>query len=288
MYRTSDDGDLHLTTMIHDSDADEVWLSPWLQREFPDIFAGLTEILNKHNVAYGMIPCTNDLWCRDYMPIQIDNDHFVCYTYRPDYLLKPSGNRRFITDSHTVCRQMLLDAKSSDIVIDGGNVVKAGNRIIMTEKVFAENPEYDRSSLIRELEKLFECELLFLPWDRAEKYGHSDGIVKAISDDTVLMTNYADFDTNMAGKMKKRLSAAFYVETLRYDCRKKDPRSWAYINFLTVGSLIVLPLLNSEYDEPALTQIETYYPNCTIVPLDASRSVAAGGGLNCITWCRKG
>ena len=281
-------GDLYSsTTMIRDSDANEVWLSPWLQHQFPDIFAGLTAILKKYRVDCEMISCTNDLWCRDYMPIQIDDGRFVGYTYRPDYLTKRPCDRRFITDSHAICRQMQLDAKYSDIIIDGGNVVKAGNRIIMTEKVFAENPQYDRHSLIRELEKLFECELLFLPWDKAEKYGHSDGIVKAISDDTVLMTNYADFDRETAADMKERLSAAFHVETLRYDCRKKDSRSWAYINFLTVGSLIVLPLLNSEYDEPALTQIETYYPDCTIVQLDETRSIAAGGGLNCITWCRK-
>lgn len=221
------------------------------------------------------------------MPIQIDDDRFVGYTYRPDYLMKRPCDHRFITDSHAVCRQMQLDTKYSDIVIDGGNVVKAGNRIIMTEKVFAENPGYDRSSLIRELEKLFECELLFLPWDKAEKYGHSDGIVKAISDDTVLMTNYADFDRNIANNITKCLSAAFHVETLRYDCRKKDSRSWAYINFLTAGQLIVLPKLNIEYDEPALRQIETYYPDYTIAQLDVTQSIAAGGGLNCITWCRK-
>lgn len=273
--------------MIHDSEADEVWLSPWLQSQFPDIFAGLTAILEKEGVACKTIPCTNDLWCRDYMPIQIDNDRFVCYTYRPDYLAKRACNRRFITDSRAICRQLQLDAKYSDMIIDGGNVVKAGNRIIMTEKVFAENPQYDRSSLIRELEKLFECELLFLPWDKVEKYGHADGIVKAISDDTILMTNYADFDRDIANDMLKCLSAAFHVETLRYDCRKKDSRSWAYINFLTAGHLIVLPKLNTEYDEQALRQIETYYPDCTIAQLDITRSVAAGGGLNCMTWCRK-
>ena len=273
--------------MIHDADANEVWLSPWLQHEFPDIFTGLTAILKKYRVACEMIPATNDLWCRDYMPIQIDDDRFVAYTSRPDYLAKHTCNRRFITDSHAICRELQLDAKYSDIIIDGGNAVKAGNRIIMTEKVFAENPGYERSSLIRELEQLFECELLFLPWDKAEKYGHADGIVKAISGDTVLMTNYADFDRAMAADMKQRLSAVFHVETLRYDCRKKDPRSWAYINFLTAGSLIVLPALNIEYDEPALRQIETYYPDCTIVQLDITQSVAAGGGLNCMTWCRK-
>lgn len=63
--------------------------------------------------------------------------------------------------------------------------------------------------------------MLFLPWDKAEKYGHSDGIVKAILDDTVLITNYADFDTDMASEIKRRLSAAFYIETLCYDGHKR-------------------------------------------------------------------
>lgn len=30
---------------------------------------------------------------------------------------------------------------------------------------------------------------------------------------------------------------------LSYNVEKKDSRSWAYINFLTVGNLIVLPFL---------------------------------------------
>lgn len=273
--------------MIHDSDANTVWLSPWLNNEFPDIFAGLTTILREHNIDCKIIPCTNDLWCRDYMPIQIDDNKFVCYTYRPDYLLRKKANHKYITDSHEVCRQMGLNAKHTDIVIDGGNVVKAGNRIIMTEKVFAENLQYNRNALCRELENLFECELLFLPWDKAEKYGHSDGIVKAISDDTVLITNYADFDCRMADEIERRLSAVFNIERLRYDCSKSDSRSWAYINFLTVSSLIVLPKLNPEYDEQALVQIKSYFPGWTIVQLDVTRSVVAGGGLNCITWCRK-
>ncbi|MCH5335499.1 MAG: agmatine deiminase family protein [Alistipes sp.] len=273
--------------MINDYDTNEVWLSPWLDREFPDIFAGLTEILKKHNVACETITGTNDLWCRDYMPIQIDDNRFVCYTYRPDYLLKKRSDAKYITDSRKVCERLGLNAKYTDIVIDGGNVVKAGNHIIMTEKVFAENPQYDRKSLIDELENLFECELLFLPWDKAEKYGHSDGIVKAISEDTVLMTNYANFDRDMAVEMERRLSAVFNVERLLYNCSKVDSRSWAYINFLTVGSLIVLPKLNTECDEQALAQIKSYYPDYTIVQLDITRSVAAGGGLNCITWCIK-
>lgn len=274
--------------MIKDTDTNIVHLSHWLYREFPDIFSGLLHILQKQHVAFEVIPNTNDLWCRDYMPVQIDNERFVCYTYCPDYLRKNKTRRKYITDAHEMCELLGLDAKHTDIIIDGGNVVKAGNRIIMTEKVFVENPQYTPKALQEELEKLFECELLFLPWDRTEKYGHSDGIVKEISNDTVLMTNYADFDSKLAAEMVKRLSHVFHVETLHYDNLKKDDRSWAYINFLSVGELIVLPQLGIDHDEQAYKQVCDYYPHHTVRELNVVESVANGGGLNCITWCRKG
>lgn len=273
--------------IICDSDADKVYLSPWLQVEFPDIFSGLTALLHDAGVACESLPGTNDLWCRDYMPIQLSDTRFVCYNYYPDYLRKRPADRKYITDPRAVCQALGLDAEYTGIIIDGGNVVKAGNRIIMTEKVYAENPNYARRALWRELERLFGCELLFLPWDRAEKYGHADGIVKALADDAVLMTNYADFDRDFAASLRKRLASVFHVETLRYPGVRPDKRSWAYINFLTVGKLLVVPQLGIGQDALAMDQIREYYADCRVLPLHCARSIAAGGALNCMTWCRK-
>ena len=61
---------------------------------------------------------------------------------------------------------------------------------------------------------------------------------------------------------------------------------YPYINFLTVGNLIILPALGIEEDEQALSQIKQYYPNCIIEQLNVSKLVKDGGGLNCISWCR--
>ena len=273
--------------LSQDSDADTVALSPWLEKLFPQTFSGLTTLLKSCGVPCELLPETADLWCRDYMPVQLAVDRFVCYTYRPDYLLKKRSDRRFITDPRRVCNALGLQTLQTDFIIDGGNIVKTGSRIIMTEKVFAENPQHSRRKLHQELEKLFECEICFIPWDRAEPYGHADGIVKAISDDTVLMTNYTDFDRSFAAKIKRALSNCFHVETLRYDYDVFDERSWAYINFLTVGNLIVLPRLNTSFDEQALKQIGDFYPAFRIEQLDAAQPLAAGGGLNCITWSRR-
>ena len=253
--------------MIPDYGCNAVYFSEWLKKDYSDIYKGLVRILNKHNVAYDIIPNTKDVWCRDYMPLQLDKERYLCYEYKPDYLMNSARNRKYITDSLNVCRDMQLNIKETPLIMDGGNVVKVGNKAIMTEKVFVENPSMDEDSLKKQLEKQMECEVVFIPWDRNEKYGHSDGIIKPISDNTILMTNYHDFDREYTNEVVKRLSCKFEIETLSYKVRKIALESWAYINFLTVGKLIVLPALGKEEDEQALSQIKRYYPECWVEQL---------------------
>lgn len=272
--------------MIPDYGCNAVYFSEWLKKDYSDIYKGLVRILNKHNVAYDIIPNTKDVWCRDYMPLQLDKERYLCYEYKPDYLMNSARNRKYITDSLNVCRGMQLNIKKTPLIMDGGNVVKVGNKAIMTEKVFVENPSMDEDMLKKQLEKQMECEVVFIPWDRNEKYGHSDGIIKPISDNTILMTNYHDFDREYTNEVVKRLSCKFEIETLFYKVRKTAPESWAYINFLTVGKLIVLPALGKEEDEQALSQIKRYYPECLVEQLNISDLVKDGGGLNCVSWCR--
>jgi len=272
--------------MIPDYGCNAVYFSEWLKKDYPDIFKGLAVILNRHDVAYDIIPITKDVWCRDYMPLQLDKERYLCYEYKPDYLMNSARNRKYITDSLNVCRGMQLNIKKTPFIMDGGNVVKVGNKAIMTEKVFVENPSMDEDMLKKQLEKQMECEVVFIPWDRNEKYGHSDGIIKPISDNTILMTNYHDFDREYTNEVVKRLSSKFEIETLSYKVRKTAPESWAYINFLTVGKLIVLPALGKEEDEQALSQIKRYYSECLVEQLNISDLVKDGGGLNCVSWCR--
>lgn len=273
--------------MIPDYKCNAVYFSEWLKSDYPEIYKGLTEIFNRYNIAYDIIPGTKDVWCRDYMPLQLDKERFLCYKYRPDYLLKKAGDRKYITDSLNVSLNMRIGIKDSSLVIDGGNVVKVGNTAIMTEKVFAENPAIGKEALIKQLEEQMECDVVFIPWDRHEKYGHSDGIVKPVSDNTILLTNYHDFDKEYSNEIIKRLSLKFEVKVLSYNVMNVAPESWAYINFLTVGNLIVLPVLGNDEDSQALEQIKGIYPDYQIEQLNISGLVKDGGGLNCISWCRQ-
>ena len=275
---------------VKDPDTNVVYISSWLKTEFPDFYARFIALLEglKNDFTYHIIQSTNDIWARDYMPIQIYEDHFVQYSYNPDYLQNSKEDKASITDTNAVCKELGISTYKTDLVIDGGNVVKAGKYIIMTEKVYAENKHLAPSEIRKQLKSIFHCDLIMLPWDKEEPLGHADGIVKAIDDHTVLLTNYADFDPVFAKKFEVILSKYFIVKKLCYPIEKKHEDNWAYIKFLRVGNNIILPGLGAEEDGLAFRQIQDFYPECNVLQIEASEVIKKGGALNCITWNIRG
>ncbi len=267
---------------VCDADTDKVYISALLKNECPDFYSRFIDLLNENHIPFGIMEKTADIWARDYMPIQIYDDLFVQYCFNPDYL-QEDKYKPFITDTNAVCEEIGIDTVKTKLVIDGGNVVKAGRYVIMTEKVYKENPSLKPAEIRRELKDLFHADIIMLPWDKKEFYGHADGVVKPIDDETVLLTNYADYDPKLAGRFEKILSQYFKVRTLHYDTKSSES-NWAYSNFLRVGNIIILPGLGIPEDTQALQQVQSYYPACNVLQIECSEVVAKDGALNCITW----
>ena len=272
---------------IVDSLTDTVFFSDLLPKRCPTLYKNITRILMNNDIDYRLLNNTKDIWCRDYMPIQTSEKRFVFYKYNPDYL-QTKYYQRTITDVNRIgnidCLRQDGKVFDLDLVIDGGNVVRCDDKIVMTEKVFFENKDKSRNEVQRLLEEAFECDIIFLPWDRKESFGHSDGIVHYVGDNRVLMTNYADFDAAKTNQFQKRLEKYVEVIPLMYNVRRKHERSWAYINFLQIGNLVLVPQLGIPEDEQALQQIRDAMPRCKVMGVPALEAVRKGGALNCISW----
>ena len=272
--------------MLTNNLTNTVFFSDWLSTECPKLYQSLTKTLQDNAVDYRILGNTNDIWCRDYMPVQTDEKRFVSYKYYPNYLVE-KHQEQYITNVRDVGNVYFLhraEVVPLDLVLDGGNVVKCGNKIVMTEKVFVENKEMSHNEVQRLLEEAFRCEIVFLPWDRNEKCGHSDGIVHYIGDNRVLLTNYGDLSPYFHRRFRKALENHFEVITLKYKVKQKHKRSWAYINYLQVGNLVLVPQMDIPEDEQALEQICKVLPNCKVVGIPALEAVRKGGALNCISW----
>ena len=270
--------------MICDYQTNKVYLAEGI-KGYPKVAENLLYALYKEGVETEYLPHSNSkkhVWARDYMPIQLEKDKFLLYRYTPDYL---KGFEDFIPDYPSICKSLQLNCVTTDIVLDGGNVVKCGDKVIMTDKIIQENPTKFYRNMIAELENHFQAQIVLVPWDRYEKYGHADGMVRWIDGNRVLLNNYADFDPSLRKELKKTLSEHFTVEELAYGSNKHAKLSWAYINFLQTSKCIFVPGLGIEEDGIAREQIQKFYPDYKVFTIDdCLRLVQDGGALNCVTW----
>lgn len=275
------------SNLVTDSLTDAVFFSDLLPERYPELYRHISQTLEDNNIEHQLLAGTRDIWCRDYMPIQTGERRVVFYKYNPDYL-QPKHLLRTITDVNHVADINRLRQEGEmvdlDLVLDGGNVAKCSDKIVMTEKVFFENKDKPRNRIQQMLEEAFECEIVFLPWNKNEIFGHSDGIVHYVDDNRLLMTNYADFDSAMARRYMRILENHFEVIPLTYKVKRKHKRSWAYINFLKIGSLVIVPQLGISEDEQALQQIAEALPEDNVVGVPALEAVRKGGALKCISW----
>lgn len=271
--------------MVTDRLTDTVYFSEWALNDFPIPINNVCKLLDKYQIKYGFLHHTKDYWCRDYMPIQVNETKFVQYVYAPDYL-QNKENKRYITDPTATLHDLAIQPVKTNLIIDGGNIIKCPDKVIMTEKVLIENKNITRNKVVAILEQLFECSIVFLPWDKSETYGHADGIVRWVDGNTVLLTAY-EMSRFFANKFLKELERNFNVIVMKYSTRPRNrEHSWAYINFLQTKNVIIVPAFNIKEDEHALLQIEKAfhdYKGC-IEPVDISSIICYGGGLNCITW----
>lgn len=275
--------------MIPDSRCNRVYFSAKLPEACPKTYSGLIDILDLYGVPHSLLKRTKDIWCRDYMPIQNTEESFIAFGYRPDYLMDTRKHRATITDGYNaaVSNHFFNLSDFRHVIVDGGNLVHCGSKAIMTTKVFEENPWMDAEELCRLLRTRLDAEIIFLPWDTEEIFGHTDGLVRFIDEDTVLMTNYGQIDKRMAERFRRILKARFKnVAELHYKGRHSSEHSWAYINWLQTDRVLIIPKFGIPEDKQALEQISALMPDYKgrIEMVDATDLICYEGCLNCASW----
>ncbi len=271
--------------MILDNQVNFLWLSNLLHSR-ESFFRQLTEILDSNSIAWGLLSQSKDIWCRDYMPIQVDETIFIQFRYQPDYL----QSKKFlstISNPSLICNSIGIEATSSTLVIDGGNIIKGKSWVILTDKVFKENPTRTPKQILIELEHLFNVKPIIIPKEPYDWTGHADAVLRYYNESTVLINSYGNLLPAYSKKLHKTLKAEgiqFIEIPFKPNKVNYDSAYGYYINYLHLANHIILPAFGIPEDDLVIKQFRVLFPTRKILSIPCSDLAKEGGLLNCISW----
>ena len=150
--------------MITHFETNKVYMAKGLSTMmYADVAYSLLSELSKSEIDWGELPCTQSplhVWTRDYMPLQVCRDRFVLFRYEPDYL---NNYPEYKPQVDEIIGGLGVDVCHSSINLDGGNVISCGDKVIVTDKIFKENPQLTSTKLLDELSALLEAEIVLIP-----------------------------------------------------------------------------------------------------------------------------
>ena len=277
--------------MFNNKETNFVYLSERLQsdKRFAETCSQLIQILNKHSIDYGLLKSTKDIWCRDYMPIQVEKEQFVQFRYEPSYL---KDYLHLQSDPKTVCKANKINPQFSEINLDGGNVVNWNDRAIISDRIFDENPNYrSKSKLVGEVEKLLNVEVIIIPQINSDMTGHADGMVRFVNQNTILGNDREQefkYWKNGINKVLKEHKLD-YIDIPFFEHKDKKHKYNAlgcYVNYLEISNLIILPVFEVEgnKDIEVVDLFKAIFPDRIIETINYNEIGLYGGLLNCTTW----
>jgi agmatine deiminase len=273
--------------MVPDHDTNTVFISGLLPKRHPAVAQALKAALGDR---LRTIPGTKDIWCRDFMPIQLAPDQFIQFRYEPDHLEDYPHLR---TEDGARLLELTKDCVRSHLVIDGGNIVRWDDTAIMTDRAFDENIGHEPAALRQRLRKDLEVDrLMLIPQEPKDDIGHADGMVRFVHRDTVLVNDYSEANPAFGRRLAKEL-ARHRLKAIPFPyCPTEKPgrdsgiasAMGVYINFLQVEGMILCPAFGRHEDDSALNALSKCFPRQQIIPLPCTDLAMGGGVLNCVTW----
>lgn len=275
-----------------------IYFSRKLKDQFPHIAREIETKLKEEGVKPKWLDQTNDIWVRDYMPLQMNDTYFIHYTYYPDYLMHSLEDRASITNPIRLEQKLLIcEGKvvvNLPLILDGGNAVITDHHVIMTEKVLAENcrDRYSNENAVsNQIRKKMKLEPLFIHWNKKEKYGHTDWLVRYLGGPTnmVIVATNEEMTMDVSISAIKKLSETQCYDVREFKLDKPTVNSWAYLNYVQVNNIVLMPTVaDPTNDVEAKGKLSRLFREANqevkIITIDCQDLIKAGGALHCISW----
>ena len=242
-------------------------------------------------------------WCRDYMPVKSANGFNVLFKYTPSYLMGAPTYEKTIPHQTQLCEELNIKFVPSEIIMDGGAIEIYNRKAIISDKVLTENTtswEKGRPLIFDKIKELLDLdEIIVVPAYPFDEYGHVDGMIRFINENTVLINDLSKEDEIMSKEQSlynqnryKTWKQNFSDSLANAGLKTKtllcigdgESAKGLYMNFLRLKTCIIMPTFNDpENDNLAKLQLEQAL-NLPVETVEATKLAAKGGVINCVTW----
>jgi agmatine deiminase len=280
--------------MITDRDTNLVFFSSLIKErpELKSCWLNLEKSLDRAGIRYGFIENTSDIWCRDYMPVQLTEDSMVQFIYYPSYCDDDEHRHKITnTDQVILSPETAVTKTIAPLLLDGGNVVKSSNAAVVTDRIFKDN-KGDRNELLTHLKKHLQVDHLHLiPEQPDDMTGHADGMVRFLDDHTLLVADYKShtkrwrmrYDLALQETELKLVKFPNVLSEIK-DADGEYTAIGCYINFAWIGKVILFPQFAIPEDAEALHVARRLFSGYEVIPVPSRELAMEGGVLNCVTW----
>ncbi len=257
-----------------------------------------------------LVPCSyNDTWCRDYGPIGL-GDHsglksLVSFEFTGWGDKYEAGADNQVNES--LNRQGVWNLPVTSIAFDleGGAIETDGEGTLLTTEACLmagnRNESMSKDDVDAALKRYLGVERViwltegFLIGDDTDS--HVDNLVRFANPDTLVYaccdnpedSHYAPLKAMEAEvKSLTRRNGEPYrclplmIPEARYDeSGTRLPAS--YVNFLILNDTVIVPTFQSPYDDKALAQLQTAFPDHRLIAVNGSHLIKQYGGPHCAT-----
>ncbi len=234
----------------------------------------LEALFQKNSIIYKILKSTKDINCRDYMPVQIKENDFVQFIYRPESYFEHSEYRYLTDPVRTGLENDLIRPVYSRIILDGSNVVKWEDKVILTNKVLKDNRyqfDYDDRAIIKQLENIFGCRVIIIPALPGNKTGHAGSLLRFINAKQVFVNSINGISEEKLEWLEdfQRILMKNNLSPVELPCNIENSEATAggsYLDYLQIGKLIIVPLTGDrDNDKKAINSIRSSFTGDYII-----------------------
>ncbi len=234
----------------------------------------LEALFQKNSIIYKILKSTKDINCRDYMPVQIKENDFVQFIYRPESYFEHSEYRYLTDPVRTGLENDLIRPVYSRIILEGNNVVKWEDKVILTNKVLKDNRyqfDYDDRAIIKQLENIFGCRVIIIPALPGNKTGHAGSLLRFINAKQVFVNSINGISEEKLEWLEdfQRILMKNNLSQVDLPCNIENSEVTAggsYLDYLQVGKLIIVPLTGDrDNDKKAINLIRSSFTGDYII-----------------------